>query len=178
MPDDLSHVSSFISRLDIMAERSTDAISATAAPDGSSEIPLSAQPAAPLSSPVSSARQCAPPGHPSTLPFPAVIDIEDLRHVTICGVRRPRPPIVPYLCPFRVHLEVGKTYRFCTCGRSKSQPFCDDEHTDDDPQPLSFSIDHPQSFHSLCACKYSLSMPFCDGSALSPNSECFLPAAV
>jgi len=96
--------------------------------------------------------------------FPAVVDIEDLKFVSICGIRRPRPPIVPYLCSFRVQLEVGKTYRFCTCGRSTEQPFCDDTHTDDDPQPIPFQVRNKQSFWSLCGCKYSLQMPFCDGS--------------
>jgi len=94
--------------------------------------------------------------------FEAVLDIEDMRTVWICGVARPRPPIVPFLCPFRVHLEPGKVYRYCTCGRSESQPFCDDEHGDTDPQPIEFSVDVNQSWHLICGCKYSTS-PFCDG---------------
>jgi len=94
--------------------------------------------------------------------FEAVLDIEDMRTVWICGVPRPRPPIVPFLCPFRVHLEPGKVYRYCTCGRSESQPWCDDEHGDTDPQPIEFSVDVNQSWHLICGCKYSTS-PFCDG---------------
>ena len=94
--------------------------------------------------------------------FEAVLDIEDMRTVWICGVARPRPPIVPFLCPFRVHLEPGKVYRYCTCGRSESQPWCDDEHGDTDPQPIEFSVDVNQSWHLICGCKYSTS-PFCDG---------------
>jgi len=30
--------------------------------------------------------------------------------------------------PIEVKLESGKDYYWCTCGRSKSQPFCDGSH--------------------------------------------------
>jgi CDGSH-type Zn-finger protein len=96
-------------------------------------------------------------------------------HLSQCGIRRRRPAIVPYLCPFRVHLEVGKLYRYCTCGRSKDQPWCDDSHTYTDPEPIEFSIDVQQTWHILCGCKYTLKPPFCDGSAeqeaQSPNAR-------
>ena len=92
--------------------------------------------------------------------------MEDLHFVSICGVRRARPPIVPYLCSFRRRLEPGRMYRFCTCGRSEEQPWCDDSHLSTDPQPIEFSIDpsKAQTMHQLCGCKYSTAMPFCDGS--------------
>lgn len=93
-----------------------------------------------------------------------MIDIEDLKYVTICDIRRERPPIVPYLCPFREHLEVGKTYRYCTCGRSDKQPWCDDSHKKTDPQPIEFTVTKEQTWHWLCGCKYSLQQPWCDGS--------------
>jgi CDGSH iron-sulfur domain-containing protein 3 len=32
--------------------------------------------------------------------------------------------------PFKVKLEEGKTYSWCLCGRSKSQPLCDGTHKD------------------------------------------------
>jgi CDGSH-type Zn-finger protein len=107
---------------------------------------------------------------PTPLPhadFPAVLDIEDMRFVSICGLRRPRPPIVPFLCSLRRHLEVGKTYRYCTCGRSEEQPWCDDSHLSTDPQPIEFQIKTPQTWHAICGCKYSLIQPFCDGSVAS-----------
>lgn len=34
-----------------------------------------------------------------------------------------RPPIVPCYYPFTRTLEPGKTYRWCACGRSKTQPW-------------------------------------------------------
>lgn len=32
--------------------------------------------------------------------------------------------------PFKLTLEAGKTYHWCLCGRSKSQPLCDGTHKD------------------------------------------------
>ncbi|KOB53710.1 hypothetical protein OBRU01_25946 [Operophtera brumata] len=32
--------------------------------------------------------------------------------------------------PFKISLEAGKTYHWCLCGRSKSQPLCDGTHKD------------------------------------------------
>ncbi|MEZ9822287.1 CDGSH iron-sulfur domain-containing protein, partial [Shewanella sp. 10N.286.45.A1] len=34
-------------------------------------------------------------------------------------------PIVAAIAPKKVSLNKGDEYYFCTCGRSKSQPFCD-----------------------------------------------------
>lgn len=30
--------------------------------------------------------------------------------------------------PFKMHLETGKSYSWCLCGKSKSQPLCDGFH--------------------------------------------------
>jgi len=75
-----------------------------------------------------------------------------------------RPPIVPSLCPYRVHLRVGRSYKYCSCGRSKKQPWCDESHLTTDPQPIEFTISTAQTYHWLCGCKYSSNQPWCDGS--------------
>jgi len=52
--------------------------------------------------------------------------MEDMRFVTICGVRRRRPPSVPVLSPYRVRICADEEPKlFCTCGRSRDQPWCD-----------------------------------------------------
>ncbi len=37
-------------------------------------------------------------------------------------------PIAADNKPIAVHLETGRDYHWCTCGRSKQQPFCDGSH--------------------------------------------------
>ena len=38
------------------------------------------------------------------------------------------PPHIAQTAPYKVELEAGKTYFWCACGQSKSQPFCDGSH--------------------------------------------------
>ncbi len=37
-------------------------------------------------------------------------------------------PTVAQRFPYKVDLEKGKQYYWCTCGNSKNQPFCDGSH--------------------------------------------------
>ena len=37
-------------------------------------------------------------------------------------------PVVAKKGPYVVELEADKSYYWCSCGRSKSQPFCDGAH--------------------------------------------------
>ncbi len=46
-----------------------------------------------------------------------VVEIEDCAKV-VCAKRGSVP----------VEVEAGKTYYYCTCGRSEKQPFCDGKH--------------------------------------------------
>mgnify|MGYP006872450408 CR=1 FL=1 len=67
-------------------------------------------------------------------------DIEDISSNSICvssgsacngnlqwkcmkGIKD-KPPIVPCYHPYRVELTANINYSFCTCGRSKTQPWC------------------------------------------------------
>lgn len=65
----------------------------------------------------------------------------------------------------RQHMVRGHTYRYCTCGHSKAQPFCDDSHEMEAPSfsPLEFVADKPQTFYLLCGCKQTDVPPHCDG---------------
>jgi len=64
------------------------------------------------------------------------------------------------------HMVLGRTYKYCTCGHSSKQPFCDDSHVEKAPdfQPMSFVADKRQSFYLLCGCKQTDVPPHCDGS--------------
>lgn len=71
-------------------------------------------------------------------------------------------PIAAQLSPYQVELEKGKTYRWCRCGRSKSQPFCDESHQGTDIEPLQLAVEEDETV-ILCGCKESGDPPFCDG---------------
>lgn len=69
-------------------------------------------------------------------------------------------------CPYRVTLEPGKTYFYCSCGLSRAQPFCDGSHQGTSFSPLEFHVDKQQTLWYLCGCKRNdpRSGPYCDGS--------------
>ncbi len=64
--------------------------------------------------------------------------------------------------PIEVTLEAGKDYYWCSCGRSKSQPFCDGSHKDTGFTPKKFSVAENKTVW-LCTCKKTGNAPFCDG---------------
>ena len=70
----------------------------------------------------------------------------------------------------RVGVNKGKTYYWCSCGLSKSQPFCDNSHKEDaqNRKPLSYAA-LSDRFISFCACKKTQLPPICDK---SHNRDC------
>ncbi len=69
--------------------------------------------------------------------------------------------------PYKVTLEKGETYYWCTCGLSKKQPFCDGSHKDTDMKPLVFTHETETENAFLCGCKQNKraeSGAYCDGS--------------
>lgn len=64
--------------------------------------------------------------------------------------------------PIAVEVEEGKMYWWCTCGRSKGQPFCDGSHKDTDFIPQGWEAPKTGKVF-LCACKQTAKGPFCDG---------------
>jgi glutamate synthase domain-containing protein 2/CDGSH-type Zn-finger protein len=72
-------------------------------------------------------------------------------------------PIIADNKPVNVTLSKGQEYHFCTCGKSKSQPFCDGSHTGTGFKPKVIVSDEDGEAY-LCACKHSKNIPFCDGS--------------
>ena len=72
-------------------------------------------------------------------------------------------PLIANNKPIKVELTKGEEYYFCTCGRSKSQPFCDGSHKGTNLTPKAFTADETGDAW-LCACKHTGNAPFCDGS--------------
>ena len=71
-------------------------------------------------------------------------------------------PTIAQKSPIAVELEAGKTYYWCSCGRSGSQPFCDGAHQGSAFVPLAFTAETTKTAY-LCACKQTKGQPFCDG---------------
>jgi len=72
-------------------------------------------------------------------------------------------PKIAALTPIAVELEAGKEYHWCSCGRSKNQPFCDGSHQGTDFTPVAFTPEKDGEAH-LCRCKQTQNPPYCDGS--------------
>lgn len=70
-------------------------------------------------------------------------------------------PDMPQKAPYAVDLEPG-TYWWCSCGKSKNQPFCDGSHQGTEFTPMEFKVDTAGK-QWLCGCKRSGKPPFCDG---------------
>ncbi|MGV6825408.1 MAG: thiamine pyrophosphate-binding protein, partial [bacterium] len=65
--------------------------------------------------------------------------------------------------PKPVELKAGETVYWCSCGRSKQQPFCDGSHRGTVFEPVPFTADSDDRYF-FCQCKRSQKAPFCDGS--------------
>ncbi len=72
-------------------------------------------------------------------------------------------PEIAQKSPFAVEVEAGKSYWWCSCGKSKSQPFCDGSHKGSEFNPVEYKA--PQSGPVyFCGCKHSKNGVTCDGS--------------
>ena len=47
-------------------------------------------------------------------------------------------PQIAQKSPFEVQVEAGKSYWWCACGKSASQPFCDGSHKGSGFAPVEF----------------------------------------
>jgi CDGSH-type Zn-finger protein len=73
-------------------------------------------------------------------------------------------PAVPQKKPYVMEMQPGE-YWWCSCGHSKTQPFCDGSHSASGTglSPVRVAIDAPRKV-AWCGCKHSAKPPFCDGS--------------
>lgn len=72
-------------------------------------------------------------------------------------------PRIAALEPVGVEVEEGKTYFWCACGRSNSQPFCDGSHAGTAFTPVAYKAEKSRKLF-FCACKQTGNQPLCDGS--------------
>ncbi len=71
-------------------------------------------------------------------------------------------PVIAERLPAVLELEAG-SYWWCTCGLSKTQPFCDGSHKEEGAfSPLEFELSESKRV-AMCQCKHTENQPFCDG---------------
>jgi CDGSH-type Zn-finger protein len=71
-------------------------------------------------------------------------------------------PTIAQKAPYAVDVQAGKTYYWCSCGKSKSQPFCDGSHQGSEFAPMPYTAEKSETKY-FCGCKMTANKPFCDG---------------
>jgi CDGSH-type Zn-finger protein/mannose-6-phosphate isomerase-like protein (cupin superfamily) len=71
-------------------------------------------------------------------------------------------PVVARPKPCLVNVKAGRTYFWCSCGRSSKQPFCDGSHEGTGFSPVKFKATQNDEL-LFCGCKHTRNGPFCDG---------------
>ena len=71
-------------------------------------------------------------------------------------------PIIKSKKPIKVHVEEGKHYAWCQCGRTKREVFCDGSHKKlVGIEPVIFKAKKTGEV-KLCQCKLTKTPPYCD----------------
>ncbi|WP_171101797.1 CDGSH iron-sulfur domain-containing protein [Ruegeria sp. HKCCD7255] len=72
-------------------------------------------------------------------------------------------PHIAQKAPLPIEVTEGKTYFWCSCGKSQNQPFCDGSHKGSGFEPLKYTAEADKKVF-FCGCKHSKTQPLCDGS--------------
>jgi CDGSH-type Zn-finger protein len=71
-------------------------------------------------------------------------------------------PVIAAKAPAPMDVEAGRTYWWCSCGRSSKQPFCDGSHKGSEFTPVKYEAAETKQVW-FCNCKHSARQPMCDG---------------
>jgi CDGSH-type Zn-finger protein len=72
-------------------------------------------------------------------------------------------PVIAQKAPYATEVEAGKTYYWCSCGKSAKQPFCDGSHKGSTFAPVAYKAEKTGTVW-FCGCKQSRKGALCDGS--------------
>ena len=70
--------------------------------------------------------------------------------------------------PVEIQVEAGKVYKWCSCGLTATEPFCDNAHRKIEGKPfrsIKVMFDKPQTV-LFCRCRRTKTPPFCDDTHL------------
>ena len=73
-----------------------------------------------------------------------------------------KTPHIAQKSPYAVAVEAGKSYWYCTCGKSARQPFCDGSHKGSAFAPKEYVAAQSETVY-FCGCKHSGNGITCDG---------------
>ena len=73
-------------------------------------------------------------------------------------------PSTPQKNPYKVIIEKGKTYFWCSCGLSQKQPFCDGAHKKEGKFKSIKYLAEKSKEVFFCGCKMTKHPLFCDES--------------
>jgi CDGSH-type Zn-finger protein len=66
--------------------------------------------------------------------------------------------------PYKIMVEKGKIYSWCSCGYSQNQPFCDGAHKVKAPELKSVKyLAESDGKVYFCGCRKTKNAPICDG---------------
>jgi len=72
-------------------------------------------------------------------------------------------PVIAQKSPIPVNVEAGKTYYWCSCGKSAAQPLCDGAHKGSEFRPIPYTAEKDGAVY-FCGCKHGQNGVLCDGS--------------
>jgi|TARA_B110000093_G_scaffold180755_1_gene223369 mannose-6-phosphate isomerase-like protein (cupin superfamily)/CDGSH-type Zn-finger protein len=87
------------------------------------------------------------------------------------STRAKEKPVIAQDKPYYIELVKDKAYFWCSCGLSKTQPFCDSSHVGTSFTPLRYIGQSDCEEVLFCGCKQTKNGPFCDGAHNNIDKE-------